>query len=392
MRHFVESISGYSKQLFVLIASIFLLACNEPKKDRIPVIVFTDLYFPGQDLGDNFDILTPYALPELDLRGIIFDVTDRYRKDTSNLYPVFREPGFIPATQLNYIFDRNIPMACTPFQSMKNETDKMEDIPAFQQQGIDLFLRLLQESKEKVEVVSTGSARGLAVAYNRDPELMKQKISRIHFCAGSSSDKFREWNIELDTLAAFRLLSSDLPIAIYPCATENGPFDKGQNNTFWALDSLNFILDMDVPLKKYLLFSLLYKDRTDFLSYLETEVSSSEIEALKTRSKGKWYGDEPRHYVWETAVWQQVSKRKLVKRNGEEAHILPLKEIKESDVVFDESLRPCKVKVDRSGLFSSEYTNENTNFSIYYRENPEQNEVWLKEALPNLYRSFKSNK
>lgn len=378
------------KSILIILISVFLLSCGKKKEDKIPVVVFTDLYFPGQDAGDNFDIITPYALPEIDLKGVIFDVTEKFRKDTNNVFPVCREPGFISIVQLNYIFNTNVPAACSPFTAMRNEDDKMEDIPAFQQEGINLFLQLLEQSEQKIDVVSTGSGRGLAVAYNRNPELMKQKINRIHFCAGSSSDKFREWNIELDTLAAYRLLSSDLPINIYPCATENGPFDKGQNNTFWALDNLNFIFSMEEQLQKYLLFSLLYNDRTDYLNYLEIPLTQSEKERVEKETKAKWYGDETKHYVWETAVWQQVSGRRLAKQQDGKVLLKLKKEISLDDIVFNEMIKPCRIKVNKSGLFTYEYTNEKTKFGIYYRENPEKNEEWLREALPSLYISFKT--
>jgi len=39
---------------------------------RIPVIDCTDLYRPHQDVGDNFDLVLPYALSnEIDLRGVV---------------------------------------------------------------------------------------------------------------------------------------------------------------------------------------------------------------------------------------------------------------------------------------------------------------------------------
>ena len=44
---------------------------------RIQVIDCTDLYHPHQDVGDNFDIIAPYALSEIDLKAVILDVTER---------------------------------------------------------------------------------------------------------------------------------------------------------------------------------------------------------------------------------------------------------------------------------------------------------------------------
>ncbi len=376
---------------FIIISVIpLLLACNKQKEKRIPVIVFSDLYFPAQDVGDNFDIIIPYALLELELKGVIFDITEKYRRE-GNVPTVTREPGFIPIIQLNYIFNKNVPAACSPFVAMRTVDDKMENVLAFQQEGINLFFELLENSKQKVEVVCTGSGRGLAVAFNRNPKLMKEKIKTIHFCAGASSETFREWNIELDTLAAYRLLTSDLPINIYPCATDKGPFDKGQNNTFWAMDNLNFISNMDVKLQKYLQFSFLQKNRTDFLNYIETYVKKEDRESMDVYEIGKLYGSGGKHYVWETAVWQQITGRKIVKLQNGKIRLIPVDKVTLNDIVFNEMIRPCKLNVQKSGLFSFEYTEEKTNFGIYFREDPIQNEQWLREALAELFISFTIN-
>lgn len=357
--------------------------------NKTPVIVISDLYFPGQDVGDNFDIITPYALPEIDLKGVIFDVTEKYRKE-KNVHALAREPGYISIIQLNYIFDRNVPCACSPFIEMRDINDKMNDISKFQQQGFDLFFKILRESKQKVQVVSTGSCRFLAVAYNRNPRLMMKKIEAIHLSAGSSSDKFREWNIDLDTLASYRLLSSRLPINIYPCATNKGPFDKGTNNTFWSLDDLSFVLNMDPMLRNYIVFAFLHKNRTDYLNFLESNLSDEDKQDFLKYSIDLWYGSGGKHYIWETSLWQQVSHRKLIKRNSREILLLPEKDIVKSDIIYNEGLHSAIVNVKPSGLFTFEYTDKKSNFSIYYRKNPELHQQWLRQSLPVLYKSFRT--
>ena len=374
----------------LLLLLFFSLYHQVQGDDKIPVVVISDLYFPGQDVGDNFDILTPYALPEIDLKGVIFDVSEQYRKD-SNAHAAAREPGYISMIQLNYIFNRNVPCACSPFVKMRNINDKMNDLPPFQQQGLDLFFKILKDSKQKVQVVSTGSCRLLAVAYNRNPRLMKRKIEAIHVSAGASSDVFREWNIELDTLAACRLLSSNLPVNIYPCATKDGPFDKGTNNTFWSMDDLSFVLDMEPMLRNYLVFAFLHKNRTDYLNYLESPLSESDRQQFLQYQIDLWYGSGGKHYVWETALWQQVAHRKLVKRTSGENFLLPEKEMVDGDESFDEGLYPVTIDVEPSGLFGFKRTGKRSNFAIYHRNNPEINQQWLRKALPVLYKSFKTN-
>ena len=85
---------------------------------KTPLIDITDLYHPHQDPGDNFDLIAAYALPEIDLRAVIFDTSGPFRQPVADV-PDFgykdeggpREPGFIPVEQLNFLFGRAVPCA-----------------------------------------------------------------------------------------------------------------------------------------------------------------------------------------------------------------------------------------------------------------------------------------
>src|SRR5512140_2131561 len=94
------------KQMRVLAIILICLTMSlHAAAQRVPLIDITDLYHPPQDPGDNFDLIAPYALPEVDLRAVIFDVTAEYRKPTGQVAGLPaddrgpREPGFIPVTQ-----------------------------------------------------------------------------------------------------------------------------------------------------------------------------------------------------------------------------------------------------------------------------------------------------
>ena len=252
--------------LTILLTVLLALPGASHAAEPVPVIDVTDLYHPHQDVGDNFDILAAYALPEIDLRAVILDCTEPFRQPVAKdpgpgLFPDAsgpREPGFIPVWQLNFIFGRNVPCATIPFGRMKSPDDKMLDAPPFQQQGIELILKTLRESAEPVHIVSFGSARAVAVAYNREPELFQKKLARLHLCAGGSSPpapNYIEWNVALDPQAIVCLLRSNLPIALYPDAANNAG-DKGygvfspafsydEHNTFYKLPDLRFIPQMD---------------------------------------------------------------------------------------------------------------------------------------------------
>ena len=352
----------------------------------MPVIDVTDLYHPHQDVGDNFDLLAAYALPEVELKAVILDVTEDYRQASAlHQNPAFRDPtgprdpGFIPVTQLNYLFGRDVPCAAGPFRRMKSPDDTMTDVPPFQQFGVELILRTLRQSDTPVEIVSFGSARPIAVAYNRQPDLFRSKVGRVHLSAGASSPAFLEWNVMLDPCAIVCLLRSDLPIAIYPCATGEGPFAYGPNNSFWKLENLRFVETMDPKLKNYLAFAFGRSTRMDYLRFLD-EPAHEEI------LKGVY--DRP-HNVWETAVWSVVSNRRIVRRGDGSCRLVPRDEVRPSDRVLRNDLRPCRVDVRDTGLFRFEWTDAPTRRVLYDRGDPFENQRALREALPALYQGFR---
>ncbi len=357
---------------------------------KIPVIVITDLYFPGQDIGDNFDLVTPFSLPEIDLKAIVLDVTDDKRNYGEN-GTLLRDPGYIPATQLNYIFDRNVPVACAPFGRMKSPEDTMEDSPAFQQEGIDLLFNIIENSDRPVTIVSTGSLRPLAVAYNRRPELMcSDRVAAIHISAGNVTEGGLEWNIDLDSFGAARVFRSPMKMFVYPGAAGIGCWDLDHHNTFWALHDLDWILSMPELLRNYLVYNLLsIQDRPDFLGYLEKPLPQEDIEGLKARRQDRWYGPGGRHYVWETAVWQQVAGLVLVEHADGHAELVPAGGVTATDKVCKEEMWPVKMVVKDNGYYSFSRTDEPTNIHVYYREDPVLQERLLNEALPALYLSFR---
>lgn len=369
---------------------------NDPGGKKIPVIVVTDLYYPAQDPGDNFDLIMGYALPEIDLKAVILDATEDFRKDSSSVFNLFyqrggpREPGIIPVTQLNYIFNRAVPCGVGPMRSMRALEDRMTDLPAFQQQGVLLLIKTLQESTTPVDILSFGSARVLAVAYNRAPGIFKRKVHMIHLSGGNSFYRKSvledgrwnklpggEWNVALDTLAFRRLLTSDLPLSVYPCAGKKGVFETDHYNTYWKLKDLEFIRQMALPLKNYLGTVFNPKARFDFLRVLDSREDFSFPREV--------------HHVWETALWLNVSGRELIKHPDGDYHILPVAALKPDDTIIKYIMQPCRFTVFDNGAFDFKIVARTTGKWIYYRPDPKENEKAFQQALPLLYLSFLNN-
>lgn len=367
---------------------------------RVPLIDVTDLYHPYQDPGDNFDLVAAYCLPEIDLRAVILDCSGPFREPKAiNPGPYLfaleggpRDPGFIPVLQLNYIFNRNVPCATTPLARMKSLDDKMLDAPLFQQQGVELIVKTLRESAQPVHITSFGSARAIAVAYNREPELFREKLATLHLSAGGSSPpapNYMEWNVALDPLAVVRLLRSDLPIALYPDAGNNADgkvkgefapaFSLDSHNTYYQLPDKRFIAEMDLPLRRYLEYVFNRSSRSDFLRAMN--VADSPVDET--------FLSQP-HNIWETAVWICLSGRKLVKHASGAYRIIPAAQVASTDTVLPNELRPCTVLVRDDGIYEYHETTQPTNFRVYYRGDPYQNQIALREALPALYLSFRA--
>lgn len=353
---------------------------------RVPIIDVTDLYQPFQDPGDNFDLLTAYALPEVELKAVILDAHEPFRKRVSD-HPILhdsdkngpRDPGFISVLQLNYIFNRNVPVAAGPFTMMENPEDKMLEVPGFQQQGVELILKILRESPEPVTILSFGSARPIAVAYNRNPHLFERKVRRILLSAGSSSPGYLEWNVALDPNAIVRLLRSHLPIDIFPCATRDGPFSYESHNSYWKLPDLRFVEQMNPKLRRYLDYAFGRVCQCDFLRAIDEDAPTAEPKEVYSHP----------HNVWETAVWMTVSDRVLVHHKDGSFGIVAANDLSTTDTVLVNQLQPVTLHVaDDGGVIFILNPSEPTKIRLYERGDPYLNEKALQQALPQMYISF----
>lgn len=345
----------------------------------IPVVSITDLYHPPEDPGDNFDLVMPYGLPEVDLRAVILDALNLKRDLVDGGVPGFpgpRDPGIIPVTQLNAIFGRNVPYGMCPFTRMRSLDDTMYDVPPIQQLGIDLLLEVLASSNEPVHLMSFGSARPLAVAFNRSPDLMRSKVARIHLSAGTTTPTYMEWNVVQDPLAMIRIVSSGLPLALYPCATVESCYAYDEHNTFYWLPDLRWIADMEPRLRRNLGYALGRSSRPDFLRALDEDGPMEEVY-------------QRRHSVWETAAWLEVSGRRLVRRADGTHRIVVSSEVRPDDFVLRGDQLPCTPTSHDSGLYSFELTDHPTGTTIFRRDDPMEYEKAMSEALPALYQSFR---
>ncbi|GHT22571.1 hypothetical protein FACS189419_05320 [Planctomycetales bacterium] len=202
----------------VLSASILLGVCfscsfaNGQETKKIPVIYSSDLFHPAADPDDHYDLATLFMMQEFDVKAFIFDLALPHRQPD--------QFGRVALEQMAAITGRPIPPYAVGLrQILVSPDDKGKDQPSEFQGGVELILKTLRESDEKVLMFLVGSCRDFAAAYNREPELFRKKVSAIYVNAGSGPSGIQNdyCNVELDPNAYRCLLKSDLPIYWCPC-------------------------------------------------------------------------------------------------------------------------------------------------------------------------------
>ena len=153
----------------------------------LPLLHLTDLYHPPQDPDDHVDLATIGALPELDLQGVVLDVTQRFLESAPDGYDVPRDPGFVPVVQLGYLLGRALPVAVGPTRPLADPLDAASDRPLREQAGVTFLLDVLRHSRRPVTISVVGSARVLTAAFNREPELVRARTHAVLLNAGSTT-------------------------------------------------------------------------------------------------------------------------------------------------------------------------------------------------------------
>lgn len=248
---------------------------------RIPFIHTTDLYNPPQDPDDHVDLATVYALPELDLRAIILDPTRKFLGK--------HDPGFVPVSQMNYLTGRAVPVAIGPCDALRSPADAAKDRPICEQAGIVLLLESLRRCEEPAIVSVVGSARVVAAAWNREPNLLRQKVRSVIVNAGATTSKpGAEWNTDLDVHAWVALMRSDLPILWYPCTGEHGPTGLAPYNTYWAVGHRQLFDQLPPGLRAFFDYAFNQSGRGDIIRAMSVLGNGPSWEKVLAGRRNMW--------------------------------------------------------------------------------------------------------
>jgi hypothetical protein len=258
-------------------AALAAEAASAAAKASIPVVYCTDLFHPHDDPDDHFDLATLYAIPELDLKGIVLDQGEKQ----------LQRPGRIPVSQMNRLTGRNVPVAIGLAQRLSSPNDKaVGQQPQFQA-GVRLILRALREARAPVMIATVGSVRDVVAAFNREPELFRAKAGKLLVFIGEASNtNFVEYNVELDPQAYAGLMRSGLPVYWVPCF-DGGLWQNRGHASFWRAKHEDLLRRAAPALVQYFVYAL-EKETADPLAFLSAPVDPARRERLFAGTRSLW--------------------------------------------------------------------------------------------------------
>jgi hypothetical protein len=260
----------------IIILSYLVSGCSQQPASksvtRIPVIYSTDLYQPPEDPDDHYDLAFLYCLEELEIRALIFDISTSHRQP--------EECGKNALDQMCKITGKAHP----PFkiglrEPLRSPDDKALEQPEEFQGGVELILSTLEQSKEQVVMFLVGSCRDFAAAFNRNPDLLREKVKSVYINAGNKTKEIQtEWNVKLDPNAYVALITSGLPIYWCPCFGEEyklcTPEDvsagKAFGTFFYVVNQAELLAPARAVVKNYFDYALT-KAKDEPLSFLDRE-------------------------------------------------------------------------------------------------------------------------
>ena len=292
----------------ILLAGFLLLAgcCSSTKKQpnqsetrRIPLIYSTDLFQPPDDPDDHYDLAMLFSLEEIEIKALIFDLASPRRQSS--------EVGKSALEQLGKITGQKPPPWKVGLRNPLSSTDdKAFDQPEEFQGGVELILSTLQQSEEKVVMFLVGSCRDFLVAFNRNPDLLREKVKAVYVNAGNGPKGIQtEWNVSLDPNAYVGLITSGLPIYWCPCFTDvyqvSTPDEVAEGKAictyFIVPNQAELLAPVRATVKNYFAYAL-SKSEEEPLGFLDKDVQP--------------IPETPRH-MWCTAPFLHAAGRKIYK-------------------------------------------------------------------------------
>jgi hypothetical protein len=243
----------------------------------VPVIYCTDLFHPHVDPDDHFDLGTIYAMPELDIKGVVLDQGRRQ----------LERPGRIPMSQMNRITGRSVPAVIGLSDPLKSPDDKALNQPSQFQGGVEFILQTVRSSARPVCITTLGSVRDVVCAFNREPGLFRTNVAMVLAFIGEASDpKLQEYNVGLDPQAFVGLMRSGLPVYWVPCF-DGGLWQNRGHASFWRASHRALLEGAAPEVIQYFIYAL-EKETSEPLAFLSRPVEPERKARLFAGIRNLW--------------------------------------------------------------------------------------------------------
>jgi hypothetical protein len=202
-----------------------------PLPKRVPVIVSTDLFYPpiaGRE-DDYLDVALLVTMPEVEVKGVILD-----NAAAGEQRPQESRPGANAMAALETVLRRRTPAFLGLERPLAGVDDKGTSGEAHFQAGVAFILKTLRATAVPVTIVTLGSLRDVAAAFNREPALFREKVGKLVVFAGEAAStaagmaSASDYNVELDRNAFVAVMRSGLPIYWVP--RQDGGETSGRAN------------------------------------------------------------------------------------------------------------------------------------------------------------------
>jgi hypothetical protein len=288
--------------LFAVVGTWATMGAPADAGRRVPVIYCTDLFHPHVDPDDHFDLATLYAMPELDIKGIVLDQGKKQ----------LERPGRLPVSQMNRITGRTVPAVIGLATPLKSPDDKgLDQAPEFQM-GVEFIVQTLRASAKPVCIATLGSVRDVVAAFNREPGLFRTNAAMVLAFIGEASDpKYQEYNVGLDPQGFVGLMRSGLPVYWVPCF-DGGLWQNRGHASFWRASHRALLGHAAPEVIQYFIYAL-EKESCEPLAFLSRPVEPERQARLFAGTRN----------LWCAAVLGVVSGREVVLDGGKWTSALP---------------------------------------------------------------------
>lgn len=136
--------------------------------------------------------------------------------------------------------------------------------------AVGKLVRILENTKGTMDIVTVGSLRDVAALYNCCPDLFEEKVEKLWIFAGDAQGTMLETNVFLDETAFLRVMNSGkADIYWIPCF-QNGIWTTGPNTSYFTVRHEEVFRNANPDLLAWFLYRY-EKSGVDFQDFISQE-------------------------------------------------------------------------------------------------------------------------